>query len=296
MTYADQCYDVRKGLNTRHLQLFHKKFRKLHPELNYDYYCVGEYGSETARCHYHLLMFGISPSYRSDLHKCWSFCDYDRFTVTPILPSRIRYTLKYLDKEGFSKNDFKEATSSCFTPFEYHIESGKLLSNIDGLIPPRAWISKGLGNDFFCSHIDDLYYDGKYHDGFNVYKPSKYQLDAITHNDIIFQHRRSNFFKENSYIQKRLVNEGKQFFYNSAVEQLNKELTFLKQSQINNEFVSFEQYYQNKDKCLQNVKLAYNLIDNKVTSFVKSLAKECIDYSFKFENLSRLKEYDKIPF
>lgn len=297
MTYADQCYDVRRGLNTRHLQLFHKSFRKMHPELDYDYYTVGEYGGKTARCHYHSLMFGVSPLLREDMFKCWHLCEFDRFTVTPILPSRIRYTLKYMDKESFSRAEFSEETKDVYQPFEYDIASGKLLFNIDGLISPRAWISKGIGNDFFCEHLDELYFKGKYTDGMTEYKPSKYQIDALTHNDIFFQLRRSSFFSENSYIQNRISNEGlEQFFVNSAIESLNKEFSMLKQSERSGDSVSFDLFNKNSDKCLQNVKLAYNLFDNKVTNFVKNLASECSSYSFKYDIYSKLKEYDEIPF
>lgn len=82
-------------LNKRDLQLFFKRLRKRFPDNDLRYYACGEYGSNTHRPHYHVILYGIGledipdlqlkgmnelgdPYYKSDLfaEKIWKngFC------------------------------------------------------------------------------------------------------------------------------------------------------------------------------------------------------------------------------
>lgn len=63
LTYRDENLPSNTGdyptLIPRHVQLFLKRLRKKHGKLRY-LYC-GEYGSQTQRPHYHMLVFGYEP-------------------------------------------------------------------------------------------------------------------------------------------------------------------------------------------------------------------------------------------
>lgn len=48
-------------LNKRDLQLFWKRLRKEFPDQKIRYYACGEYGDESARPHYHAIVFGFMP-------------------------------------------------------------------------------------------------------------------------------------------------------------------------------------------------------------------------------------------
>lgn len=78
LTYQEKfCPDkVRKY----HLQNFFKRLRKA--GCVFKYYAVGEYGAETQRPHYHILMFGEVP--RKAIEQAWSFYSRKTKKFTPI--------------------------------------------------------------------------------------------------------------------------------------------------------------------------------------------------------------------
>lgn len=55
LTYSD---DNVKDLDYSDVQTFLKRYRKRRPSQSIRFFCVGEYGSQTARPHWHLLLFG----------------------------------------------------------------------------------------------------------------------------------------------------------------------------------------------------------------------------------------------
>lgn len=64
---------------------------------NFKYYCVGEYGDQFGRPHYHFIFDGIDYRTCADyLRDCWHNGLID---VLPVLDGGIRYVLKYLDKQ-----------------------------------------------------------------------------------------------------------------------------------------------------------------------------------------------------
>lgn len=71
---------------------FFKKLRKL-SNTNVRYYAVGEYGSETWRPHYHVILFNVDYEY---VIKAWDKGEVHFGTVSE---ASIGYTLKYISKE-----------------------------------------------------------------------------------------------------------------------------------------------------------------------------------------------------
>lgn len=98
------------------------------------YYMTAEYGSQNYRPHYHAMLFGLdweNPKVYQAIEKAWSKHGKPLgfISVSYLNPARIRYVLKYLEKE-FNEdllNDLKER----------------------GLSPLFHFMSKGIGKRWF---------------------------------------------------------------------------------------------------------------------------------------------------
>ncbi|WNK13823.1 MAG: replication initiator protein [Microvirus sp.] len=114
-----------KTLYKRHLQLFFKKLRKLHPPRCIKYFCAGEYGTSSYRPHYHAILFNLDLSKllnkrdayfiktrqiildgKSPFHsQLWP---HGHITIGLTTAASVGYTLKYMMKESripLHKND-----------------------------------------------------------------------------------------------------------------------------------------------------------------------------------------------
>ncbi|UOF80220.1 replication associated protein [Microviridae sp.] len=60
-----------RDLNKRSLQLFLKRLRERVGPIRY--FAVGEYGDESWRPHYHLIIFGLSPTQDEEVKKSWPY-------------------------------------------------------------------------------------------------------------------------------------------------------------------------------------------------------------------------------
>lgn len=73
LTYNTEHVPISKNrfmtLNKRDLQLFFKKLRKRSGSKNIKYYAVGEYGGNTKRPHYHVILFNAKYE---DIEYAWS--------------------------------------------------------------------------------------------------------------------------------------------------------------------------------------------------------------------------------
>lgn len=83
---AEANYELQK----RDLQLYLKKLRKKSPTARIRYYAVGEYGTETLRPHYHLILFN---SNEHDIRKSW---DGGLVHIGQVSEASIAYCLKYI--------------------------------------------------------------------------------------------------------------------------------------------------------------------------------------------------------
>ena len=69
LTFNEECLPG-AGLQNRPLQLFLKRLRQKVGALRY--FAVGEYGDQTWRPHYHLIVFGVSPVQEELIRSCWT--------------------------------------------------------------------------------------------------------------------------------------------------------------------------------------------------------------------------------
>lgn len=122
LTYADHMVpfvsmeDKRLTLRFRHVQLFIKKLRKHKHKCKY--IAVGEYGGETARPHYHLILWTSCPSHKFE--SFWSNADgktRGRCHIGTLTMSSAMYTLKYIiqPKHKPSDDDPREKTRAQFS-------------------------------------------------------------------------------------------------------------------------------------------------------------------------------------
>lgn len=86
------------NLNYRDVQLFMKKLRKLNNEKTdkkIKYFVSGEYGENTHRPHYHMVIFNVADV--DFIHRCWI---YGGVHVGKVEEKSIYYTLKYTLKRA----------------------------------------------------------------------------------------------------------------------------------------------------------------------------------------------------
>lgn len=93
-----------KSLRREDLIRFHKSLRKANhrwyldqgleiPDYQMKYYSVGEYGTETHRPHYHIILFNLRPEIAKKIGQIWG---KGHVKVGTVRPKSIAYTTKYL--------------------------------------------------------------------------------------------------------------------------------------------------------------------------------------------------------
>lgn len=87
LTYSEETLPTSGSLIPEHLTLWLKRFRKAIEPARVRYYAVGEYGTESQRPHYHIVMFGypncrrgqsrfgLHPRMVTSVSKCCDHCD-----------------------------------------------------------------------------------------------------------------------------------------------------------------------------------------------------------------------------
>lgn len=135
LTYRDEFLGD-NNLEYEDVQKFLKRLRKRieknRPGTRIKFYAAGEYGEERLRKHWHIVIFGDVT--RFEVLKSWPYGGCD---VKPIIRNRLRYVLKYLDKEDWFNAD-------CF-----RLKFGKKT-------PPCHHMSNGLGAAYYEEHLDDF--------------------------------------------------------------------------------------------------------------------------------------------
>lgn len=155
LTY-DDLHIKSNSLDYRDIQLFLKRVRK---NLNHKikYMVVGEYGFQTERKHWHLIILGLNRTEHYNLiKKCWS---YGFIVVKNADVNSVKYLLKYSFKQQFKNR-------------KYYEKQGKT--------PPLFRVSQGFGKDYLFSHANILkerqfFYRGN----FKVAMPRYYKKKLI---------------------------------------------------------------------------------------------------------------------
>lgn len=92
------------SVRKKDLQLYFKRIRKYS---TCRYYAVGEYGTNTKRPHYHILLFSYDINYLDKLHQCWPF---GHIKIGTVSESSIMYTCKY----HVNRTDYPECADPSF--------------------------------------------------------------------------------------------------------------------------------------------------------------------------------------
>lgn len=90
-------------LEPKHLTLFFKRLRKRAGKLRY--YLCGEYGTNTKRPHYHVILFAQSSLFESDIEAEWKF---GSVYYGKVETASIRYTVQYYDKGVWQKSHVRD--------------------------------------------------------------------------------------------------------------------------------------------------------------------------------------------
>ena len=94
------------SLSRRDGQNFMKRLRKFASPEKIRFFLAGEYGENTKRAHFHLILFGLGPEDRPIIEKAWPFGFVQVGTVSP---SSIAYVARYCVKKIFKSGDeYKE--------------------------------------------------------------------------------------------------------------------------------------------------------------------------------------------
>lgn len=72
LTFDEEHLPAGGYLEKRELQLFIKRLREKFSPTKIRYFAVGEYGDQTWRPHYHLILFGVSPTEHQVIQSCWN--------------------------------------------------------------------------------------------------------------------------------------------------------------------------------------------------------------------------------
>lgn len=102
LTYNDEHLPNPPHLSKKAVQLFLKRLRGMLPDRNLRYYAVGEYGDKSWRPHYHLIIFGLSPTEETTVKKCWPF---GFIQVGTAEPHSMSYTASYVIKKMTNPKD-----------------------------------------------------------------------------------------------------------------------------------------------------------------------------------------------
>lgn len=137
--FVRRLLDGRLSLRFRDVQKFFKLLRRRNYHAKY--ICVGEYGAETQRPHYHVLLWTDCP--QLELEKLWKF---GRIHFGFLTMASAMYTLKYIIQPKVKIEDGREPTRAQFSRglglgylttemYYYHNPDGhepEMFSRIDG--------------------------------------------------------------------------------------------------------------------------------------------------------------------
>ena len=139
------------SLNKRDAQLFMKRLRKALPEQKIRFFCAGEYGPQTMRPHYHLILFNCKlpdlkflkendlkqPYFISEtMSKCWPFGFH---IIANVNWETCAYVARYVVKKQ------KGEGASVYEKYNFDPEFSTMSRK------------PGIGHDFMVDHMEELY-------------------------------------------------------------------------------------------------------------------------------------------
>lgn len=123
-------------LDKRAVQLFFKRLLKKYPPKSIRYFYCGEYGDDNERPHYHMVIWGVPWSKRSDIIDCWTDtatgelqCDPDRLQIE--IPK--------------SQHDVANYCTGYIMKARTNVNNSAVVNWLDGRPPEFCHSSKGIG-------------------------------------------------------------------------------------------------------------------------------------------------------
>lgn len=136
LTYDDEHLPHRGSLQKKDLQNFFKRVRKeisnwsKFDRVKIKYYASGEYGEETARPHYHGIIFGLSAGnnmHRNVIYDSWDKCIWNwrrkQKSIGSVEKDSILYCTKYIQKKFYNSDDLKHWLHYGYREPEFQIQS-----------------------------------------------------------------------------------------------------------------------------------------------------------------------------
>jgi hypothetical protein len=164
ITLTYNCKNLPEGetLVKEHLQLFIKRLRKHVEPLRIKYYACGEYGDETHRPHYHIIIIAWHP----DIEQCYR-------------PDKKRLASRELESLWRYGNNVVGSADREAIQYVVGYIRKKLVgigADYGDRLPPFALQSKGIGKEYVESHKEAILSDrGITRNGVNVILPRYYK-------------------------------------------------------------------------------------------------------------------------
>lgn len=152
LTYSDENLiwtDKGPTLYHRDFQLFMKRFRKSHPDLNIRYFMCGEYGDNFDRPHYHACVFGYDFPDRKPWKKSGDFMLYVSEELAELWPS------------GYHSIGELNFDTACYCAryVMKKVTGDRSNSHYSGRVSEYCNMSRrpGIGRDWYKAYKGDLY-------------------------------------------------------------------------------------------------------------------------------------------
>jgi len=194
LTYADGKLNFIGSVPTvskLDIQLFFKKLRKY---VKCRYYCVSEYGPNTNRPHYHIILFGVSKEKHKIIQQCWS---NGNIMIDDINIQRIRYVAKY----HVNKGTFPVGASP---PFALMSRKPGLGSNY--LSKMKDYHSESITRSFYQLNSKKVHLPRFYRE--KLYSKEQRLIIASMFNDTTYSEKTIKEFNENypndNYFQHKM--------------------------------------------------------------------------------------------
>jgi len=158
LTYNPESLPHLGSLQKEDVQLFMKRLRKNYPDKKIRFYACGEYGEQTNRPHYHLILFGVDPTDKQlysvkngnniyispTFTRLWPHGDHKIGSVTF---ESAGYVARYTTKKIYG-----EKAESYYRAFNY------ATGDYEPITPEFALMSlrPGIGSDWYDKYKQDL--------------------------------------------------------------------------------------------------------------------------------------------